>query len=426
MYLRGSKWSMTRRRKRSNPFLVTVLLVLVGVFVYVDRVVVPATPPLFIPTPTPTRAPETYVVEAESFYAEGKLAQAIGAYQQAVIADPNNPANFIALARLQVYAGRYNDALANAGNALLLNPNNSLAHALRGWALGMQDPPNYLEAEGALKKALDLDQNNALAHAFLAEILGRQQEEGKGGIDTLDRAIAESRTARDLGSDLLEVHRARGYIHTLVSEYDEAVLEYTAAIEINENIPDLHISLGKVYVALELYSEAVEEYTRANSLNPTDPNPDFLTSRTLARIGEFAQAVQYAEEAAKDAPDDPQMLGNLGSMYYKDQQFDRAVKYLGLAIRGGTTEDGLVVEGIPLDSSLLTLEFYNRYGLALANVNQCSEAVRVAELIIQGVPSDEISVSNAQEMINICQANLGATPDLDGTETPEVETTPTP
>ena len=42
-----------------------MLVVLVGALVYINQVVVPAVPPLFIPTPTATRSPESYVTDAE-------------------------------------------------------------------------------------------------------------------------------------------------------------------------------------------------------------------------------------------------------------------------------------------------------------------------------------------------------------------------
>jgi hypothetical protein len=68
------------------------------------------------------------------------------------------------------------------------------------------------------------------------------------------------------------------------------------------------------------------------------------------------------------------------------------------------------------------MEFYYTYGLALARLNQCGEAVQIAQTILQTVMDDETSVYNAHEMINICQTNLGVTP------TPEVvvDVTPTP
>jgi tetratricopeptide (TPR) repeat protein len=428
MYLRGSKWSLNRRRRRSNPFFITVLVILIAVFFYIDRVVVPTTSPLFLPTLTPTRHPESYLVDAENFYATGKLPQAMEAYQKAIQANPNNPSIFITLARLQVLTGNYKEALSNAENALLINANNPMAHAVRGWALGFMTPPDFLQAEGSIKESLRMDPNSALTHAYYAEVLGMQHELKQGALDTLERAIQESRIARDLDPNLFEVRRVRGYIYTLTSEYQEAADEYKAAIAINENIPNLHVSLGLCHEALEDYTEAINSYQRAYTLNPTNPFPSYRMSRTYAKVGEWTLAVQHAETALKLDPANAGMNGNLGSMYYKKGQYDRAIQYLRLAIRGGNTPDGLEVEGIPLDNSLRTLEFYNRYGLALARMNECNDAVQVAQLLIQGIPNDPDTVYNAQEMIRICQENLLATPTSlpDLLLTPQVTNTPTP
>ena len=114
------------------------------------RVIVPATPPLFIPTSTATRAPESYVNEAELLMQEGKFSQAITAYRDAIKVDPDNPSNYITLAKLLIYTANYEEAETNAANALLLNPNNSMAYAVRGWALAFME--DYLNAEAGSSK----------------------------------------------------------------------------------------------------------------------------------------------------------------------------------------------------------------------------------------------------------------------------------
>ncbi|HEX7433777.1 MAG TPA: hypothetical protein VF326_08970, partial [Anaerolineaceae bacterium] len=83
MYLRGSKWTMKRRRRSVNFWLVIFLLAAVGAFVYLDLFVVPTAQPLFIPTTTPTRDPRSYAQEAEARLNEGKISQAIDLYKQA-------------------------------------------------------------------------------------------------------------------------------------------------------------------------------------------------------------------------------------------------------------------------------------------------------------------------------------------------------
>ncbi len=385
-----------KRRKRSNPWRILVLLLLIGALVYVNRIVVPVTPPLFIPTPTPTRPPESFVNEAVAFFDDGKLIQAIEAYEQAILSEPTNPSNYVALARVQILAGRYEDALENAELGLLRNPDNPLAHAMRAWALDFQG--SYLEAEASIKRALDLDPNNAISHAIYSEIL----------IDLGDyeAAAEQSRLAVELDPSSLEVRRARGYVLYWTSNYELAANEYQAALAINNKIPNLHLMLGYIYAAMGEYDLSVESFNQANALNPTDPVPDFEVSRIYFAIGEFARAVQYAEQAVRDDPTSPNLHGNLGVMFAKNNQRDEAIDHLALAIHGGTTEGGSIVKGIPLSYEIRTIEFYSTYGLTLARQNRCGEAIPIFQAMLSIVPDNEIAVYNAETGLEMCQENL--------------------
>lgn len=425
MYLKGSKWSMLKKRKPLKLGRIFFLLVLIGGAVYFDRVIVPVTPPLFIPTQTPTRPPEAYIADAEALTKDGKYLQAIDAYQQAITVDPQNAANYVNLAKVQIYSQQYKEAQTSAENALLLNPSNPQAYAMRAWALTAQD--EYLPAEAAVKRALELDANNALAHAVYAELMVRMLEADQAPINAVEKATDESRLALALEPAMMETHRARGIVLHHTANYELAIQEYLTAINLNPNLPDLHLSLGLAYRSLDppQYDQAVEEFTRANALNPADPLPDTYIARTYVTIGEYAKAIQYAEQAKNDAPTDPYMWGNLGTMYYRNLQYEDAVLPFQLAVRGGNVpESDQVVIGLPLDYGRIA-EYYYLYGLTLAKLNQCNEAVQVSALLKQGVPNDETAFYNADEIVNICQANLKITPTVEvlptaiPTETPQ-------
>lgn len=422
MYLRGSKFNMKRRNKGFNPFRILVLLVLAGVGVYFSVFVVPSTPPLFIPTSTPTRDPQSFITDAQGLEAAGKFSQAITAYKQASLSDPKNPIIFTSLARLDIYTGAYPDAVINAENALLLNQNYALAQALRGYALGLQ--ANYLEAEGALQKAIDLDANSAIAYAYYTEVLVLEINDQKDSLGTLDKAKSYSRTAQSLGPDLMETHKARGDLLAITSNYEEAIAEYQAAIAINPNIADLHLALGSNYKNLQQYAKAIEEFNRANSLNPLDPLANTYIARTYLANGDFAKAIQYALAALKLSPQDPYLFGNLGVMYYHNKQYQEAVDPLKLAVRGGTTTDGQAVKGLPLDYGRIA-EYYYTYGLALAKTGGCTEALQISQLIQTNVPNDDTAVYNAQQMPVICQELITGTATPTKPATPAAATTPT-
>ena len=397
---------MNRRRRRANPFRLVVLVLLVGAALYVNQVVVPATPPLFIPTPTPTRSPDSFISEALSFAAEGKYRQAVEAYRKAIQADPRNINTYIEAARLQVFSGDYDGAVENAENALLLNPNHSLAMAVRGWALGLRG--DYQLALASLNNAIEKDPGNALAYAYLAEVLARQQLDGKGDLTTVEKATNASRKALELNPNLMEAYRARGLVLEMTGNNAEAVAAFQQAVSMNDNLADLHLALGRNYKAQDDYVNAIDQFNRAIALSPEDPEPYVETALTYLRTGEYAKAVQYAQQAVQLKPDDPLLYGYLGTIYFRQQDYANAVKPLRLATRGGLTDEGVQVQGLPLDST--TMYMYARFGISLAYTAQCGEALQISQALIQAFPADETNLGNANEIISICSAQAGATP----------------
>jgi len=425
---------MNRRRKRPNYFSWTVLGLVLLFGYYFNQIYLPAQPNPFEATPTPTRSPESLVTEAKELFTNGKLFQAIEAYEQAIKSSPQDPTLYIELARVQVFAGQPVEAQANAENALLLSPTNSMAHAVRAWALDFQGgADNNAEALASIQEAIRLDDRNALAHAYYAEILI-----DSGSFDNYAKAAEESRIALALDPNLLETRRARAYILEATgsegNNYELALQQYQSAIDLNPNIPMLYIELGRNYRVLQVYDKAIDAFTRANTLNPEDPEPDLFLSRTYATIGEFAKALQYAETAVDNRPLDSSLHGNYGVMLFRNSFLSDAVNELRLAVKGGRTEDGFEIVGLPLVNETRVAEYYFTYGLALARTNECGEALQIAQELQSRIPSDENVAFAASEIIRICQENLDnpvietMTPSTDEgpaeTETPAPTSTP--
>lgn len=418
MYLRGSNLSLRKKRRRGNPLLIILLTTAIAFLVYFNVVVAPNIAPPFVPTPTETRDPVSFEIEADGLAIEGKFLAAIETYQAAINANPKNIDNYLKIARLQIYSGNYSQAQVNAENCILLDKSNADAFALLGWAKGLQK--HYLEGERDAQSAIALDPNNAIGHAIWAYLLALRVEVGANELNTVDLAIEESRTALALDANLLESRWARGYVLEITSNYAEAAEQYEVAVQLNTNIAQLHLALGRNYMTLGRLDEAVFEFTKAYSLNPTDPVPNYFISRVYANLGEWAKAIQYGEQALKDGPTEAYLYAHLGTMYYRSNSYNQAVVYLEKAVRGGVADNGQVIEGMPLGYTTYVIETYSRYGLSLARINRCNEAVAVANGMLQTVPDDPDGVFNANEMIRICRENLINPP----TATPAPTATP--
>ena len=261
---------MTKRRKRPN-FFGWVLFGLVVLFgYYFNQVYLPSQPNPFEATPTVTRSPELFVTEAESSLRMVSWFRPSMPINRRSMPLLSNPALYIAIARIQVWAGQYEEAQANAENAILLNNENSMAHAVRAWALDFRGRNS--DAIDEINKAIELDANNAIAHAYRVEILIDSQS-----FDNIDKAREVSRTALALDPNALETRRARGYIFEATGDYENAIQFYKSAIEVNPNIPILHIELGRNLRFQGVYDQAIDEFTKANTLNPADRSLNFLS-----------------------------------------------------------------------------------------------------------------------------------------------------
>ena len=422
MYLSGSKWNLRKKRRRSRPIRILSLLVIIAGVVYIWQFYVPTAPPLFIPTPTPTRSPASYVLEAGSLYEAGKLTQAELAYHEAIKADPREPAHYVELARVRMFMGDYEGAEEAARDALVLEPDLAIAHAFLGWSLdflsGELRDEDTLAAGEKLAEALreveagyDLNPNVPEVRAFYAEVLMDID------IQNYERALENARAAILLDNTSLEGHRALAYVWELTGNRELALESYLTARSLNPNLPPLHIDIGNMLRALGDIDGARESYLNAVALSPISTQPLTLLVQLYAGVGEYGVASQYARQAVELDPANPRLRGNLGRMYYHNGALEEAIAEFNFAIRGGQAPEGIWVDGLSLrPDDFRILEYYYTYGLALAKQGVCEEAIQIFEAILLTAPEDEIAVFNAEEGLVIC-GQLERTPTPEGEDT---------
>ena len=429
--------------------------------------------PLFLPTPTPTRAVESYALEGDTQFTAGDMDAAIVAYQEAVRIDPNNAEVWAKLARIQTYSSallttddaqrtRLQEALASAENAVELAPDDSFAHAIYAFTLDWNANPTLmdndqvqrylLQAEQEANRALLLDSTNTLALAFYAEILVDQQKWSQAEINILQ--------ALERDPSLMDVHRVYAYVLESLGQYNQAIQEYDLAISITPNLTFLHLRAGANYrrlafgspnqeSATTLYERSLEYFAQAASINEQlgveDPIPYLSISRTYSQMGEFFIAARNVQRALELQPDNADIYGQLGIIYFKSRNYEGSIPALKCAIRGCTAEESCdgrggcgsndtpaQVTGLGLSPN--TVVYYYTYGSVLAALsrpqdNKCPEALDVLTEVklAYGSDSDIAGIISAGEAI--C-ASLGSTASSVPTVTPgamiDMTATPAP
>jgi tetratricopeptide (TPR) repeat protein len=390
--------------------------------------------------PTPTRSAQSYIQEGAAFFDAGNLKDAVTAYQNAANVDPQNPANWVELARMQTYSttlilskedqiARLTEAQESVKKALKLDQEYGMTWAIQALVLDWSADPNLVDAETRQKyldeahqasiKALQLLPNDPIALAFQAEVLVDQSNWAQA-LDVGARAV-------QLAPDNLDVHRAYAYVLESNGLYNQAVEEYKIAIGINSNLPFLHLRLGANYrkigqtttdpnLSKEMINKAIEEFSRAAFLNSKDPGPYLSIANTYVYLGEFFIAERNATKALSLDRTNPFIYGRLGAIYYQAKNYESAMKVLKCAVRGCSAleneEEGVDIKGVTLAAD--TADFYYIYGSVLAfygnEDDNCGQAAAIfTELRASPVINPDIE-GIIQEGERICASFSRSTP----------------
>lgn len=415
--------------------------------------------PFFAPTPTPTRTAHSFLLEAEAYFAAGKLDDpnttndAIDTYKLALQVDPNNAQVWAELARIQTYSStmlstdaereiRLQEALDSIEKAVALAPDDSTVQAIYAFVLDWNASSNkvtpkqrtdfLLRAETAAVTAITLDPNNVLAQAFYAEVLSDQQKW------TQAVRVAEQTAAK--APDSMDVHRVFATVLEAVGEYRDAITEYKLAAELAPNLTFLYIRIGIGYrnlgnhapttaAALPLYNTALEYFDTAARINEQlgirDPFPYIAIAKTYAQEGQFAAAARNAEKALRFDAENPDTYGQLGMIYVQAKNYESALPSLRCAVEGCTAEENLIAQQLveqgyisvsvsvePLELTNLDVAYYYiRYGSVLAQLHKAGDqnCERSLELMVKlraAFPDDPILLQNIEDNEVACRALL--------------------
>ena len=203
--LTGKKPTFAKSGPKSNPYRILLwvaLIVTLGWFVtQVGEGSDYRFQPAFMPTPTPTRTADSYLLEADAYFNAGVVSDeekidAIESYQRALELEPDNALAWAELARLLTYSSsllptqsekieRMAEARQAAEKAVSLTEDDSTVNAIYAlvldWSASVSTDPEQaqrwlVQAEQAAGKAYNEDPDNYLALAFYAEVLLDQQK----------------------------------------------------------------------------------------------------------------------------------------------------------------------------------------------------------------------------------------------------------
>ncbi len=312
-----------RRRKRSNPWRVLFLLLLIGAALYTyQRVQPPEVEVTIVPTPTPTRPPQSYQIEADGYYWDGDLRGAIAVYQQAIGLFPNDASLYPPLVRLLVLDGKPLEAVRYGERAVAIDPNSAPAWAALclayDWVGWVQD------ALDACDRAISLDPAYAGTYAYLSEAY---TDSGQW-----NAALEAARTAQKLDPRSVDGLRAYGYALEMMGNYSGAIEFYQKALEIHPKLAYLYLDIGRNRQALLNPSGAIAAYRQAVELAPYRADALAHLGWVYYAIEEYQEARRYLEQAIQADPEYAAAYGRLATVYWTQRNYESAIPNFEKAI----------------------------------------------------------------------------------------------
>ncbi|MFH0962514.1 MAG: tetratricopeptide repeat protein [Planctomycetota bacterium] len=221
--------------------------------------------------------------------------------------------------------GRYAEALNAYEEALKGTPKDAGAHVGAGEAaLALE---RYQVAEEHFSKAVELEPNNARALVGLGRVYGAYQQYPKA-VEVLRRALAAS-------SGHWTVRLRLGDVYSRMGDNERAAAEYTLVLLADDRNAEARRGLSRVSVRQGRHREACEHLEKLEAQGQAEVGDYVELARLYEDLGDSKNCVTYAEKAAAARPDDPRINAILGRQAYRDARYKDAVDLLEKAGRSG-------------------------------------------------------------------------------------------
>jgi tetratricopeptide (TPR) repeat protein len=362
MRLTGEKLTLSRDRRRSNPWRVIALLgLIIGAFLLLRAQQQGEVQPLFLPTPTATRTGSSFAEEAEAHFAAGDLPAAIRAYEAGIAVDPSNAELWAMLARVQTYNSfllttqeerrqTLELARANVDQGIEANPDNALAHSIRAlvydWSAsaevkdsitvgdqvrvsgtiseGGEITANLIELEGLDLVETEDETLEGAALNFLGQVeaIGEQSWVVSGRTISItpltlirdknrrDVFLAEAQNAAtralqlETNYSLANAYRAEILVDQGNIAQADDLSEAALADAFEQGIEpaflmDIHRVRATVFESQGFYNSAIEEYLEAARINPNLTILYLKIGANYRALSQFDLALDFFDRAAR-------------------------------------------------------------------------------------------------------------------------------
>ena len=241
---------------------------------------------------------------------QDQLNESMAAYQQAIELNPDQPASYRGLAKLQAQKGDFATASANYRQAIELNPDQP-AWVYQYLAKALSQQQQLDAAMAAYRQAIELNPDQPSSYRGLAELQAQ-----KGDFAT---ASANYRQAIKLNPNQPASYRGLAKLQAQKGDFATASANYRQAIELNPDQPAwVYQYLAKALSQQQQLDAAIAVCQQAIELNPAQPSSYRGLAKLQAQKGDFTAASDNYRKAIELNPDQPDWV-----YQYLDQTFSK-------------------------------------------------------------------------------------------------------
>jgi tetratricopeptide (TPR) repeat protein len=277
--------------------------------------------------------------EGLKLHGAGRLAEAAERYQQAHLADADDPEALLMLGILARQSNQPTAAIELTMQAVHLRPRRAHYHLNLGLAYFANG--DYEAAENCYRDALLLDGKLAQAWCSLGELAQTRN----------NSTVAEGcyRLAAAVNPGHWQTALAHGNLLARQRRYREAEAVFATALALAPDEPELHQAAGAAIAAQGRHTVALEHYRRAIARQPNFAEAYLMQGNSLFECDNFVAAAISYQQAIRLRPGYTKAICNLGNTLFRLNRIKEAV--------------GCYERALTIDPTLAAI--YNNLGNAL-------------------------------------------------------------
>jgi predicted O-linked N-acetylglucosamine transferase (SPINDLY family) len=236
---------------------------------------------------------EEYYSLGNSFYAHGKLSEAISCYEKVVQIRPDLAEAYYNMGNAFGDQGKVDEAISCFEKAVCLKPHDGEAYYNMG---------NIFQAQGKLSEAMSCYEKAVQIRPDLAEAYYNMGN-AFGDQDKLSEAISCYEKVLKLKPGFSDAYNNMGNALKEQGRLHEAIFCYQEALQLSPHDADAYCNMGNAYGEGRKFAEAISCYNKALQLKPNLAYAYNNMGNALRSQGKLAEAMSCYEKALELKPD---------------------------------------------------------------------------------------------------------------------------